>query len=513
MDKNGDFVALISLMEVALGNPPHEYPRGCVHLFQGCLRRIPGDWTERDALKLPVRRLFHKFMNFIAAFATNSRAADDNVTRMTATLMKMKECTCAHAAQCAEIQNSLDIHEQVQDRDYLSVFNTIILHMVETLDHHFYKFNRMCLPGASIVMSPFMSQSRRNQARWPAQASELLPTPRREVFELLLRWPRPSQLLYMMIPRFLQAFRAELVPALVSSSAIQHWISWTMDVEGKQLEIPPDPSPNFQEYRDYCEMLIELIEVSMAIADVLFDDELRAWWTCGGTVHEGQVLGAWLLLYDMPHYYRKTILYDENVEDDPIAGFEQSIYDMSGRFLHAIGLLELPRLLVSERRASSQYTAEEVIVREILEEAAEQWVDDMSNPHLRLLRVGYGPQWLGRCHGPTCMRTRASEEGRKFALCQGCKRAAYCSRRCQKIAWSHSTAPHREVCRISKEVTVLQRDAKHGENDQIRVDSMLMDHFTSEQAESACVNIQSLVDCKTSLICMSKDYDRIAISS
>jgi hypothetical protein len=48
-----------------------------------------------------------------------------------------------------------------------------------------------------------------------------------------------------------------------------------------------------------------------------------------------------------------------------------------------------------------------------------------------------------QCAFPGCSTTMANITLRE---CSGCKMIRYCSRRCQKRAWTHMTAPHRESC-------------------------------------------------------------------
>jgi hypothetical protein len=48
-----------------------------------------------------------------------------------------------------------------------------------------------------------------------------------------------------------------------------------------------------------------------------------------------------------------------------------------------------------------------------------------------------------RCTAPGCTRTRADGRLRR---CAQCKRVPYCSRGCQKVAWTHNIA-HRDVCK------------------------------------------------------------------
>jgi hypothetical protein len=57
-----------------------------------------------------------------------------------------------------------------------------------------------------------------------------------------------------------------------------------------------------------------------------------------------------------------------------------------------------------------------------------------------------------RCVLPGCMRTTADVNA--LRLCGGCRRVAYCSRRCQKTDWSYSASgvlPHRDVCQVLRD--------------------------------------------------------------
>jgi hypothetical protein len=50
------------------------------------------------------------------------------------------------------------------------------------------------------------------------------------------------------------------------------------------------------------------------------------------------------------------------------------------------------------------------------------------------------------CASPNCSRTYADVW--PFHYCGGCRRVSYCSRACQKIAWSHAAVPHRLICEV-----------------------------------------------------------------
>lgn len=56
-----------------------------------------------------------------------------------------------------------------------------------------------------------------------------------------------------------------------------------------------------------------------------------------------------------------------------------------------------------------------------------------------------------RCAAPGCAKTFA-DIGAKFKHCSRCRRAPYCSIQCQKDAWTHPVAPHKQVCRMIQEL-------------------------------------------------------------
>jgi hypothetical protein len=73
-----------------------------------------------------------------------------------------------------------------------------------------------------------------------------------------------------------------------------------------------------------------------------------------------------------------------------------------------------------------------------------------------------------RCVLPGCMRTTADVNA--LRLCGGCRRVAYCSRRCQKTDWSYSASgvlPHRDVCQVLRDTCQI-----HGLRRRLRATDM-----------------------------------------
>jgi hypothetical protein len=69
------------------------------------------------------------------------------------------------------------------------------------------------------------------------------------------------------------------------------------------------------------------------------------------------------------------------------------------------------------------------------------------DPVVRLCRVAYEHSWSQRCYGPGCIATYA-DRSKRFKRCGGCRTAKYCSPKCQRVAWRHPEAPHRELCSL-----------------------------------------------------------------
>jgi hypothetical protein len=54
------------------------------------------------------------------------------------------------------------------------------------------------------------------------------------------------------------------------------------------------------------------------------------------------------------------------------------------------------------------------------------------------------------CASPDCSKTYADSSA--FKNCGGCRRVVYHSRECQKRAWNHPVAPHRDICSILRQM-------------------------------------------------------------
>jgi hypothetical protein len=55
------------------------------------------------------------------------------------------------------------------------------------------------------------------------------------------------------------------------------------------------------------------------------------------------------------------------------------------------------------------------------------------------------------CFSPGCAES-AQSSGSVYMRCSGCRVAAYCSKPCQKRAWTDKQLPHRDICKKMKQV-------------------------------------------------------------
>jgi hypothetical protein len=81
-----------------------------------------------------------------------------------------------------------------------------------------------------------------------------------------------------------------------------------------------------------------------------------------------------------------------------------------------------------------------------------------------------------QCFAPACQRTRVDC---RMRLCMGCRRVSYCSRRCQKKAWTHESAAHRDVYAILAKIRMVHgtSTARTPTVENIKQDSLAFNHI------------------------------------
>jgi hypothetical protein len=71
------------------------------------------------------------------------------------------------------------------------------------------------------------------------------------------------------------------------------------------------------------------------------------------------------------------------------------------------------------------------------------------------------------CFAPGCPES-AQSSGRVYMRCSGCRVVAYCSKACQKRAWTDEHVPHRNICKKMKQVYDVGGDYLRREEDQAK---------------------------------------------
>jgi hypothetical protein len=116
----------------------------------------------------------------------------------------------------------------------------------------------------------------------------------------------------------------------------------------------------------------------------------------------------------------------------------------------------------------------------------------------RLRRAGFGTDLEQCCFAPLCRNTYACREAH-FRACGGCKTAVYCSRKCQKSAWTYLGAAHRDICFMYAlyRATLSREREKRGRHET----SSALDNAAFEaaahalsptQLEAVCTNLHKL---------------------
>ncbi|KIY65416.1 hypothetical protein CYLTODRAFT_492349 [Cylindrobasidium torrendii FP15055 ss-10] len=89
------------------------------------------------------------------------------------------------------------------------------------------------------------------------------------------------------------------------------------------------------------------------------------------------------------------------------------------------------------------------------------------------------------CAAPDCSHTTTTKN-RRFAICERCCLASYCSTECQAAAWKHVEVPHKPVCKfmeeINKKLKVNWRKIRYGA------------HRDALRQRSACLSQQECAD-------------------
>jgi hypothetical protein len=117
---------------------------------------------------------------------------------------------------------------------------------------------------------------------------------------------------------------------------------------------------------------------------------------------------------------------------------------------------------------------------------AARLLDEQDDPVVQLFRLVSHSAWAHRCHGPACINSRFSA-GTHTRQCGQCRRATYCSPDCQRAAWEHPDASHRDVCKI---LQVL--DENKEEERECEIFGIMRDKISWDELYRALESVRSL---------------------
>jgi hypothetical protein len=128
-----------------------------------------------------------------------------------------------------------------------------------------------------------------------------------------------------------------------------------------------------------------------------------------------------------------------------------------------------------------------------------QAIGSKTTPGYKLYRLCFGRVWEYRCYGPSCITTR-STPATHFQQCGGCHTARYCSRACQKRAWSHPGAAHRDMCAFYTDARKIRTTLNCSLDDEARFMDGLLRHLAEETVSAACGNMKAVISTQVTVI-------------
>jgi hypothetical protein len=441
-----------AIFDAALGDPPAP-PPGCAALLLSCVQKMKYDWYA--AMVVDYRDLFEKCMRLLSAPRT-----PDALLRLPA---ELETCRCARGPQIVR-DAPVELHTLQEDRTAQSLLNSLC----DMLRWHLEERPRL----------DKLATRRTAGEAWPQTKSNLIPYS--PVLDCLHRpglWVYRTNPLDMVYQGSLQAamievFGPALLPSLLTSPTTTDWFRFVITalhraIQGKHAWYKEHPDSAIT-------YLGEVALLARRISDTLFEEEVIEWL---GTSRRSSIQGIVLLgniafaSLDAAHRAVRPRKYADSL----VAEVERDLNglaELAAKILIAEPDIEPPELHPRIRDA-----------RRSLASIRHDAID-------HLLHRGFGPQWSRRCYGPACLATYASC-ARRFRLCGGCFQAEYCSRRCQKKAWAHPEAPHREICPLFRRITVTQSDF-HFFDLKTKGKAAVRRVVGSKEAEMALKNVEAL---------------------
>lgn len=448
---------LALILNAAIGEPP-ETPPGCVDLILGCIYALlspSGALTHRTLVDC--RFLFNKVMRFL----TIARTHKDR-TLLGETLMA---CRCRNPeTPCLVRKSPVYLHSHMRpDHSFSSLTDRLHhpgrgLAAVITQSCHLVSraFNAMKLAR----LHGLYRLEGNDQTSWPACLDDICPFPITSSLEMVGAWTRafekdePAHWLGNIMNSTVISHKTDAIPAIWASHSLWYWIRRHTRRESSALSVAVSkPAVDSVMAASHLSSIVEAADLLSQTTRLLSRLELFRWLADVNKGNSDFGMSRILRLCDQAtravtiatEFFR----HDQALFDILSRGFDlchREFPELAG-ILHAVMSIRMKLvvpvagfcpLLVSEIDRLTKYE---------------------KDPWLDMVYKGFNTPWVFRCYGPRCFRTYVSEK-RKFRVCGGCMKAAYCCRRCQRAAWNHRHSPHREVCHVYKEVARLENQAK-----------------------------------------------------
>jgi hypothetical protein len=404
-------------------------PAGCLNLLCGCMHVLSDDhsWLI-GALAKQHSDLTSAWMRFACTY----RAYAELETLKDS----LNDCRCSNGPPV--VRNApVFLHSVADDRKQPTIGNLIddiCVYLVVLLGDQ---------PRLSSLY-----RSTKPRDHWPRRMEDLVPFDLIRCWHALGAWEylrdtAPSNGPGTLMTVLIKDFGPYWLKGLLKSPALLLWVTHTVEMYEGILDEEAD------EYWRDADTIVSALEDLMAVASllrhltaVLFDDELMLWTGTLKHVEDSVVHVAHLCIQAVRMAeVAKSVL--KGAELRRMMKTMDVIYKTYPPFFGRLAFRYQRVLQWLDIDASPK------VLRDVLEKT----LIASCNPFNQLIDGSFGSQWNDRCHGPGCLKTDQGL-GRRMKVCSHCKVATYCSRKCQRVGWRYSDAPHRKVCELARRMVI-----------------------------------------------------------
>jgi hypothetical protein len=462
---------LSEIMRVALGQPP-ALPPGCAYLLCGTMGILGAKLGALVSRTKP--SLYGQWMDFLTI--------PRSVREFEALAARLSICRCFAASAPAVLRNSPeDLHlpphtgvgaSAVAEAIIGSIYSSGVLDEYEL---------------------PWRTHDQLAQSRnWPYHPTDLIPHGPVATIHMLGRW--------LYIPHndccrevcslnkiLLVTFKTKLLPGLLKSPVI--WRLASMNLS-QAFHDPIQQTSDVEIALDTVDKAGQILQHTFSM---MFDDELRMWLgACAKeTSYQDIIITCFRAVQrsrDMLNGVPRTA--QTSTMSMRMERLQAALWDFAGTVIR-ITAPGYPRQRTPEHVRSALNDQQTI----------------MKDPVLLLIVNMYDQPWTMRCRGPRCLKTEI-DAGRQFKRCSGCKLTPYCSRRCQRAAWtmnkSGSAPSHRATCYVFWRVCVAHNRTGTKKIEPMDIRRELARMVTTQQAQSAINHLEAVH--KSQLMSMGAFY-------